>query len=248
MKLKEKVAVITGASRGIGRAIAETFAREGASVVLADIDGKACVDAASQIAETHGSPTLAVKVDVADPVENQKLIDQAMQRFGRVDVLVCNAGIVRPGRPIEDITPQQWREVMDVNLMGCVYATQSFVPIAKKRGQGRIIYMASVAGEVGGVSAELSYAVSKAAVLCLTKAVAKQLGPHGVTVNAIAPGAIQTAMTDILQYPPGVRESIPLQRFGEVDDIAAAALYLASDDARYVTGSTLDVNGGMYMK
>ncbi|RJG00431.1 SDR family NAD(P)-dependent oxidoreductase [Noviherbaspirillum sedimenti] len=248
MKLIGKVAVITGASRGIGRGIAETYAREGASVVLADINESAAQDAAGAIAAAYGNPTLALKADVASVADNQTLIEQAIQRFGHVDLLVCNAGIVRPARPIEDISPEQWREVIDINLMGCIYATQFFVPAAKARQQGRIIYMASVAGEVGGVSSEISYSVSKAAVLCLTKAVAKQLGPYGITVNAIAPGAIQTAMTDILQYPPGLKQSIPLQRYGDVDDIAAAALYLASDDAKYVTGTTMDVNGGMFMK
>jgi 3-oxoacyl-[acyl-carrier protein] reductase len=248
MKLSGKVAVVTGASRGIGQAIADTFAREGASVVLADIDEGAVIDVAAAIEKAYGRPTLAVKVDVASPEENQALLEQVARHFGQVDVLVCNAGVVRPSRPIEDITPQQWRQVIDINLMGCVFATRFFVPMAKARQRGRIIYMASVAGEVGGVSAEISYSVSKAAVLGLTKAVAKQLGPYGITVNAIAPGAIWTAMTDILQYPPAVKESIPLQRYGDVGDIAAAALYLASDDAKYITGTTLDVNGGMYMK
>ncbi len=248
MKLRGKVAVVTGASRGIGRAIADTFAREGASVVLADIDESAAFEAAAAIGEAHGRPTLTVKVDVGSAEQNRLMLEQAMQRFGQVDVLVCNAGIVRPARPIEDIAADQWRQVIDVNLMGCVFATQFFVPDAKARQQGRIIYMASVAGEVGGVSAEISYSVTKAAVLCLTKAVAKQLAPYGITVNAIAPGAIETAMTDVLQYSPAVMESIPLGRYGEVDDIAAAALYLACDDAKYVTGTTLDVNGGMFMK
>lgn len=248
MKLDGKVAVITGASRGIGRAIADLYAREGACVVLADIDESAAREAADAIATAYGCSTLAVKIDVASADDNRVLIAKATERFGKIDLLVCNAGIVRPARPIEDITPEQWRQVIDINLMGCVYATQFFAPEAKARKQGRIIYMASVAGEVGGVSSEISYSVSKAAVLCLTKAVARQLGPHGITVNAIAPGAIRTAMTDILQYPPGVKESIPLQRYGDVDDIAAAALYLACDDAKYVTGTTLDVNGGMYMR
>ena len=132
--------------------------------------------------------------------------------------------------------------------MGCIYPTQIFAPQAKARRSGRIIYMASVAGEVGGVSAEITYSVSKAGVLCLTKAVARQLAPYGVTVNAIASGAIQTAMTDVLQYDPTVKQSIPLARYGDVGDIAAAALYLASSDAAYVTGATLDVNGGLFMK
>ena len=228
MKLDGKVAVITGASRGIGRAIGELYAREGASIVLADIDEDAVAATAKSIAAAHNCATLAVRTDVASANDNQVLIEQAIKHFGKVDLLVCNAGIVRPGRPIEDITPEQWRQVLDINLMGAFTPTQFFAPAAKARQQGRIIYMASVAGEVGGVSSEISYSVSKAAVLCLTKAVAKQLAPYNITVNAIAPGAIQTAMTDILQYPPGVRQSIPLGRYGDVDDIAAAALYLAS--------------------
>jgi len=144
--------------------------------------------------------------------------------------------------------PETWDHVLSVNLMGCVYSTRSFVPAAKARGTGRIIYIASVAGQVGGVSAEMTYSVSKAGVLALTKAMARQLAPHGVTVNAIAPGAVQTAMTDILNYPPSVRASIPLGDYGSVEDIAAAALYLASEDGRYVTGATLDVNGGLFMR
>jgi len=248
LKLEGKVTVVTGASRGIGRGIAEIYAREGASVVLADIDGDGARTAAEEISAQYGTAAHAIRTDVASAADNQAMLALAQEKFGRVDVLVCNAGIVRPARPIEDITPEQWRQVIDINLMGCVYATQAYAPMAKQRQHGRIIYMASVAGEVGGVSAEITYSVTKAAVLCLTKAMAKQLGPHGITVNAIAPGAIQTAMTDVLQYPPSVKEGIPLRRYGEVHDIAAAALYLASDDAAYVTGTTMDVNGGMYMK
>jgi NAD(P)-dependent dehydrogenase (short-subunit alcohol dehydrogenase family) len=247
-KLAGRIALVTGAARGIGCAIAERFASEGAHVVLADLDDAHARESAQAISARYGVDAMPVKVDVASPDDNAAMIDAAIARFGRLDMLVCNAGIVRPGRPIEEITPQQWQQVIDVNLLGYVHATSAFVPHAKANRAGRIIYMASVAGQVGGVAAEITYSVTKAGVLCLTKAVAKQLGAYDVTVNAIAPGAIQTAMTDVLQYPPEVKQGIALKRYGEVSDIAAAALYLASDDARYVTGATIDVNGGMAMR
>ena len=176
------------------------------------------------------------------------MMEAAADQLGPVDIIVCNAGIVRKAMPIEEISSETWQQVIGVNLMGCVFPTQIFAPLAKVRKSGRIIYMASVAGEVGGVSAEITYSVTKAGVLCLTKAVARQLAPYGVTVNAISPGAIQTAMTDVLQYDPAVKASIPLGRYGDVSDIAAAAVYLASADAGYVTGTSIDVNGGLFMK
>ncbi|MDM0015294.1 SDR family NAD(P)-dependent oxidoreductase [Variovorax sp. J22P168] len=248
MRLTGKTAVVTGASRGIGLAIADAFAREGASVVLADLDEPAAAAAASDIAQRHGVRAIAFKADVASQADNQALIDATLRAFGTIDIVVCNAGIVRKARPIEEITPEQWRQVIDINLMGCVYATQAAIPHLKAQRSGRIIYMASVAGEIGGVSAEITYSVSKAGVLCLTKAVAKQLGAFNVTVNAIAPGTIETAMTDVLQYDPSVRASVPLGRYGDVEDIAQAAVYLACEDGKYLTGTTLDVNGGLFMR
>ncbi|MNV59787.1 3-oxoacyl-[acyl-carrier-protein] reductase FabG [compost metagenome] len=138
--------------------------------------------------------------------------------------------------------------------MGCVYATRAFAAHAKRGGspdslgRGRIIFIASVAGQVGGVAAEMTYSVSKAGVLCLAKSVARQLGSYGVTVNCISPGTIETDMTKVLDYPETVKQSIALGRYGQVDDISGAAAYLASDDGKYVTGASLDVNGGIFMR
>lgn len=248
MRLDGKSALITGAARGIGYAIAEAFAREGARVALADLDGAGAESAAVALGKAHGREAIGLRADVAKVEDNRRIVTSAIERLGQIDILVCNAGIVRKGRPIEEITPEQWQAVIDVNLLSCVYATQAFVPHAKARRSGRIIYMGSVAGQMGGVSAEIPYSVAKAGVLCLAKSMAKQLAAFGVTVNAIAPGPIETAMTDVLQYDESMKRSIPLQRYGAVADIAAAAVYLASEDAGYVTGATIDVNGGLYMR
>ena len=248
MRLTQQKVLITGAAQGIGLAMAQRFVEEGALVALADLDGDKAGYEAAKLASAAPGRAIALTVDVSSHADCARMMAAAMDAFGGVDCLICNAGIVRRAAPIEEIAPETWEKVIGVNLMGCVYPTEFFVPQAKQRGSGRILYMASVAGEVGGVSAEITYSVTKAGVLCLTKAMAKQLAPYGITVNAIAPGAIETAMTDILQYDPAVKRSIPLGRYGAAGDIAAAAIYLASADAAYVTGTTLDVNGGLFMR
>lgn len=248
MRLHSKIAIITGGARGIGRAIAQSFVREGAKVVIADKDLEEAEKTASALNDMTATAAIALHIDVSSPDASLHLMAETESRLGAPDILVCSAGIVRPGAMIEDIQPNTWDQMLAVNLMGCVHPTRAFIPVAKRRGSGRIIYIGSVAGQVGGVSAEMTYSVSKAGVLALTKALARQAAPYGVTVNAIAPGAVETAMTDVLNYDASVRASIPLGDYGRVEDIAAAALYLASEDGRYVTGSTLDVNGGLFMR
>ena len=218
------------------------FAENGANVLVTDINVAAAEETAKAIADKYGVKAFAQNED------NQSMIESAVAEFGTVDILVCNAGIVNKAQPIEDITQERWNLVIGINLMGPIQATQAVAPVFKKQQSGKIIYMGSVAGEVGGVAAEMPYAVTKAGVLCLTKSVAKQLAPYNVTANAIAPGTIRTNMTDILQYDESTLNSIPLKRIGNVTDIAYVALYLASAESDYVTGTTLDVNGGMFMK
>jgi 3-oxoacyl-[acyl-carrier protein] reductase len=246
MRLKNKIAIITGAANGIGAEIAHVYAKEGAHVVLADLNEAKAIAVAKEITAETGLEALAVKCNVAEKTEVQNVIDICMAHFGRVDIIVNNAGITLPACPVEDISPEQWKRVLDIDLLGTIYGTQCVLPIMKKQNGGKIINMASVAGQVGGVFTEATYPVSKAGVICWSKAVAKQVGQYNITCNNIAPGTINTAMTETL----GSAEAslnVPLHRLGTVADVAGIALFLASNDSDFITGSTIDVNGGMYM-
>ena len=176
------------------------------------------------------------------------LVEFGMQSFGHIDILVNNAGIC-PLTTIEDITQQEWDEVLNINLRGVFFCCQAATPIMKEQRRGRILSLASIAGKIGGISAGVHYSVSKAGVICLTKAFARALAPFGVTVNALAPGPIDTPMTQA--FPPDVRanfaQTTPLGRLGDVEDITEAALFLLSDAAKHITGEILDVNGGLLM-
>ena len=245
MRLKGKSAIITGAANGIGAEIARTYAREGARVVLADLDLTKAQTVAEEINQAGGA-ALAVACDVAKKEEVQRVVDACVERFGTVDILVNNAGITLPACPVEDIPPERWKRVLDIDLMGTIYGTQCVIPVMKKQNGGKIINMASVAGQVGGVFTEATYPVSKAGVICWAKAVAKQVGEYNITCNCIAPGTILTAMTETL----GSAEAslnVPLHRLGDVKDIAGAALFLASSESDFITGATINVNGGMSM-
>ena len=247
MRIKGKTAIVTGAANGIGAEISRTYAREGAHVVLADLAVEKAAQIAEEITKETGIRAIAVKCDVARKEEVQAVVDACLAEFGTVDIIVNNAGITLPACPVEDISPEQWKRVLDIDLMGTIYGSQCVIPVMRKNGGGKIICMASIAGQVGGVFTEATYPVSKAGVICWAKAVAKQVGKDNITCNCIAPGTVLTAMTETL----GSAEAslnVPLHRLGSVRDIANAALFLASDESDFITGATIDVNGGMGMR
>jgi 3-oxoacyl-[acyl-carrier protein] reductase len=174
-------------------------------------------------------------------------VDVCVKNFGTVDILVNDAGVTLPACPVEDISPEQWQKVLGIDLMGTIYATQCVLPIMKAKKAGKIINMASIAGQVGGVFTEATYPVSKAGVICWAKAVAKQVGAYNITCNCIAPGTVLTAMTKTLGSADASL-NVPLHRLGTVKDIALTALFLATPDSDFITGATIDINGGMGMR
>jgi 3-oxoacyl-[acyl-carrier protein] reductase len=246
MLLGGKVAIVTGAAQGIGRAIAETLARYGADVVVADLDparSQETVDAVSRL----GRRALNVKVNVADWNDVKGMADQVLKEWGRIDILVNNAGITRDGLLVR-MKEEDWSLVLQVNLNGTFHCTKAVLqPMAKQR-YGRIVNIASIVGVMGNAG-QANYAASKAAVIGLTKTVAREYASRMITVNAVAPGFIDTAMTQGL--PADVKETlqkqIPLGRLGQPSDVAEAVSFLASDQAGYITGQVLHVNGGMLM-
>lgn len=244
--LKDKVAVVTGASRGIGRCIALSLAAAGAKVVASARNAGELEQLVTEISE-RGGDALAVPGDVAITADAERLIEAAVTTFGRVDILVNNAGITRDGLLLR-MKDEDWDAVLSVNLKGAFLCTRAAAKVMSKQRYGRIINISSVVGEMGNAG-QANYCASKAGLLGLTKSIARELARRNVTVNALTPGFIVTEMTDAL--PEKAREEltvqIPLGRLGEPEDIAHAVLFLASDHAGYITGQVLGVNGGMYM-
>ena len=244
MRLKDKVAIITGGANGIGLATAFLFAREGAKVAVADFDETAGKQALQRLSE-QGAEARFVQVDVANPESVQGMVEAVIQTYGRVDILINNAGITQDAM-LTKMTPEQWQRVIDVNLSGVFYCTQAVVPYMIEQGNGRIINTSSISGVYGNVG-QSNYAAAKAGVVGMTKTWAKELGRKGITVNAVAPGFIETGM--VAKVPEKVIqqmiEKVPVKRLGQPSDIAHAYLYLASDEAAYVNGSTLHVDGGI---
>jgi len=245
MRLRDKVAIVTGAGRGIGRAIAHAFAREGARVVLWDVDTQDLESAVSEISGIGGT-ALAFQVDVTDKVRIGSAVDEVLRCCGAIDILVNNAGIYQI-LPFEEITEEQWDRLLAVNLKGAFLCTQAVVRQMKRQGAGRIVFMGSSAGKTGGTLAGAHYSVSKAGVMCLAKQLARELGPFGITVNAIAPGRIDTPMIQAATEEENerFRKQTPLGRLGTPEDVANAVVFLASEQASFITGEILDVNGGL---
>jgi 3-oxoacyl-[acyl-carrier protein] reductase len=237
------VALVTGAGRGIGRAIAVRLAREGAQVIVNDVDAHAAEETAKEL-----GGVAPISADVADRTDVLRMIHEVIARFDRIDILVNNAGVFSSA-PISQMTEAEWDRVLTVNLKSVFLCSQAVMDHMKRRRSGRIVNLASLAAKVGGVFAGANYAASKAGVVCLTKSLAKQLAKYGVTVNAVAPGVIETDMTR--DFPDEVQTNflrqIPLGRYGQPDEVAAAVAFLVSDEAGYITGATIDVNGGLLM-
>ena len=244
--LKDKVAVVTGASRGIGKSISLALARQGAKIVAFDITLTGMEQLLAEI-KALGSEGIAVEGNVTATADTEKIVDQAVAAYGRIDILVNNAGITRDGLLMR-MKDEDWDAVLTVNLKGAFLCTRAVSKVMTKQRCGRIINIASVVGQMGNAG-QANYCASKAGLMGLTRSNARELAKRNITVNAVAPGFIVSDMTDAL--PEKVRQEmaaqIPLERFGSADDIANAVVFLATDASAYITGQVLAVNGGMYM-
>ena len=245
MELQDKVAIVTGGNQGIGRATALRLAEAGAKVVVASRNQVRNRQVAAEIEQRFQRQAVPLAVDVAERQAVEALVEKVIEEFGQVDILVNNAGICRLSQPFEELEDAAWDAVLDVNVKGVLHCVRAVIPLFKEQKAGKIVNVTSLAGEVGGIATAADYVASKAAVIGLTKSLARYLGPYQVNVNAVAPGFIRTSMTESMQIDVG---EIPLRCVGEPEDVAEAICFLASSRSRYITGTTLDVNGGLYMK
>ena len=258
MRLKDKVAIVTGSGKGLGRAMVVAMAKEGAKVVIAEVDGEALEDAAKEI-KAMGCEYVAVKTDVAVKADVEQMVEKAISAFGRVDILVNNAGgSFRKPYSIEELKEEDWNLVVDINLKGTFFCCQAVMPYMKKQKSGAIVNISSMAARAtmfptGASFSNLAYAAAKGGVIGLTKKLAFDVGPLGVRVNAIAPYINQggTNMRALwMEKTEEVRQQylteIPLRRIGSADDIVGAVMFLVTEESAYVTGYTLDVSGGVY--
>ncbi|MCC8189056.1 MAG: SDR family oxidoreductase [Planctomycetes bacterium] len=246
MSLENRVALVTGAGKGIGLAIAKRLAEDGARVALADIDGGQAEEAAASLTGS-GKTAIGVAADVSQLPAVKTMIATTVEAYGQLDIVVNNAGILRSSR-LEEVTPEEWDLVLGVNLRSAFLVSQQALPYLKRSACARVVNISSNSGRMGGFESSVSYAASKGGVISLTYALASQLARYRITVNAVCPGTVET---DILKdYSPEAKERlkarVPLGRLGEPEEIAAAVAYLVSEEAGFVTGLMLDINGGMY--
>ena len=246
MRLKGKVALVTGGARGIGKSIIIEMAREGCDLVVSDIDLDGAAETAKEV-EAMGQKAIAVRNDVSSSQDVENMVKSAVEAFGKIDILVNNAGITRDALLIR-MSESDWDRVMDINLKGPFLCTKAVLRLMMKQRSGKIINMASVVG-VSGNAGQANYAASKAGLIGFTKSIAKEAASRNIQVNVIAPGFIETEMTDHL--PDTVKtwfiENSPIKRPGKPEEVARIAVFLASSDSDYITGQVIHVDGGMLM-
>jgi len=246
MRLENKIALITGGARGIGRAIALCFVKEGADIVIWDVNIQEAEKTCQDI-EALGSKAFAQAVDVTDYEKVEEATNKILDKYGKVDILVNNAGITKDNLLLR-MSEADWDAVINVNLKGTFNCTKAVSKLMIKQRYGKIINIASIIGMIGNAG-QANYSASKAGIIALTKTTAKELASRNINVNAVAPGFIQTEMT--AKLPQGLKEkmrgAIPAGRFGSPDDVAGVCLFLASEEAGYITGQTIVVDGGMVM-
>jgi 3-oxoacyl-[acyl-carrier protein] reductase len=246
LKLTGRVALVTGAAQGIGKAIALLLARNGADIVVSDINLEKAEETAKEI-RAIGPKAMAVKVDVSNPSDVERMVEAIIEKLAKIDILVNNAGITRD-KLILRMTEEDWDAVLGVNLKGTFNCTKTVIRHMAKQRSGKIVNIASVVGEMGNAG-QANYSASKAGVIGLTKTIAREYAQRGINVNAIAPGYIETPMTDALpeKAKEELKKLIPMERLGRPEDVAEAVLFLVCEESSYITGQVINVNGGIYM-
>ncbi len=246
MELVGKVALVTGGAQGIGKAVALLLARNGADSVVSDVNLERAEETSREI-QSLGRKAMAIKADVSRVGDVEGMVQAILEKFGKIDILINNAGIARD-KLILRMTEEDWDAVLGVNLKGTFNCTKAVIKHMSKQRSGKIVNIASVVGEMGNAG-QANYSASKAGVIGFTKTVAREFAQRGINVNAIAPGYIQTPMTDVLpdKAKEELKRMIPMERMGQPEDVAQAALFLVSEASSYITGHVLNVNGGIYM-
>ena len=248
MSFADRVAIVTGGASGLGKAMVMRFVGEGCRVAIPDLNGSAAEATAKEVEENAPGKALGLEVDVTEPAPVKQMVQTILGKWGRIDVLVNNAGIC-PVKAFEDLTIEDWDKVMVVNMRSMFVCCQAVIPIMLEQSYGKIVNISSYAGQAGGIVAPVNYSASKGAVISFTKSLAKIYSSKGINVNAVAPGTILTPMTETFteEEMQQILNTIPMRRLGLPEEVADGTVYLASDRASYITGQVLAVNGGNYV-